>query len=282
MLPDALIEQVPVLTGCVAHKPLPKRPRCAHKGANGHVLIIGGACGYSGAVLLAGQAALRVGSGLVSLATRAEHAGFLNLNSPELMCHAVDTGEQLLPLLDKASVVVIGPGLGQTIWAEDLLSVALSLVKPLIIDADALNLLAQKAIQIGIYPNWVLTPHPGEAARLLRTTSLIVQQDRFSAVTALQAHFGGIVVLKGAGTLIADADSIRLSVTGNPGMASGGMGDVLTGVIAGLYAQGLSLQEAAQQGVYIHGAAADNAAEVAGERGMVASDLLPYLRRWVN
>ncbi|NOT83583.1 MAG: NAD(P)H-hydrate dehydratase [Methylococcaceae bacterium] len=266
----------------IAHKPLFKRHCCAHKGSNGHVLIIGGACGFSGAILLAGQAALRVGSGLVSLATRPEHAGFINLTVPELMSHAVQTAEQLPELLAKASVVVIGPGLGQTDWSVGLLNKALGISKPLIIDADALNLLAKSNIMFGHHPNWILTPHPGEAARLLNISTLDVQQDRFAAVTALQAHFGGIVVLKGAGSLIADAQGITLSNTGNPGMASGGMGDVLTGVIAGLCAQGLNLAEAVQQGVYIHGAAADNATHVAGERGLVASDLMPYLRQWVN
>ncbi|MEQ1637197.1 MAG: NAD(P)H-hydrate dehydratase [Methylococcales bacterium] len=281
-IPAAFYERFRDVLTRVEHKPLLKRHRCAHKGSNGHVLVVGGACGYSGAILLAGQAALRVGSGLVSLATRLEHAGFINLNVPELMSHAVEAAEQLSPLLARASVVVIGPGLGQTDWARRLLDEVLGISKPLIIDADALNLLEDANVTAGSHSNWVLTPHPGEAARLLNTTNSLIQQDRFAAVRALQVQYGGTVVLKGAGTLIADSDTIALSTTGNPGMASGGMGDVLTGVIAGLCAQGLDLSEAVQQGVYIHGAAADNAALAAGERGLVASDLLPYLRQWVN
>lgn len=281
-IPQNLYGNSPVQVRSVMFKPMFKRPMDAHKGTNGHVLIIGGDHGYSGAVLLAGVAALRVGSGLVSLATRPEHAGVIGLNCPELMVHGIQYAEQLRWLLDKAGVVVIGPGLGQSAWAESLWEFALKTTKPLIIDADALNILAKKGLPALTSPNWILTPHPGEAARLLRSTGLMVQQDRLAAVMALQTTYGGIAVLKGAGTLIADGETVMQSPTGNPGMATGGMGDVLTGVIAGLCAQGLSLSEAAQQGVYIHGAAADSTAEVAGERGMLASDLMPYLRQWVN
>jgi NAD(P)H-hydrate epimerase len=282
MLSAQLHEKVTNVITRVEHQPLPKRSRCAHKGLNGHVLVIGGACGFAGAALLAAQAALRVGSGLVSLATRPEHAGMMHLHAPELMSHALQNAEQLAELLAKASVVVIGPGLSQSGWAAALLDTALAITKPLIIDADALNLLAKKNIAQKAHPNWILTPHPGEAARLLNTSSLAIQQDRFAAVKALQQRYGCVVVLKGVGSLIADGVGVTLSHTGNPGMASGGMGDVLTGVIAGLCAQGMTLVAAAQQGVYIHGAAADKAAHDAGERGLLASDLMPYLRQWVN
>jgi NAD(P)H-hydrate epimerase len=259
---------------------LPKRLQASHKGHYGHVLVIGGEHGYSGAARLAGEAALRVGSGLVSVATRSTHAGLINISRPELMCHGVESAEQLLPLLSKISVIAIGTGLGQSDWAIELLiTVILATRKPLILDADALNLLARNPI---VNPNWILTPHPAEAARLLNCTTDEVQQDRFAAVSALQAKFQGVVILKGAGTLIASDKGIAISNTGNPGMASGGMGDVLTGVLAGLVAQGLSLEQAAQQGVYLHGKAADNAAQAEGERGLLASDLMPYLRRGVN
>ena len=147
--------------------------------------------------------------------------------------------------------------------------------KPLIIDADGLNLLAVSPITNS---NWILTPHPGEAARLLNCSTADIQQDRFTAASAIQIKYGGIAILKGAGTLIASGDEMAVSTTGNPGMASGGMGDVLTGVIAGLLTQGLSLKNAAQQGVYSHGRAADLAAEKDGERGLLASDLMSYLR----
>jgi len=275
-VPDAAFQAVSSSAIRVVKTPLPRRDRCSHKGNYGHVLIVGGDRGYSGAARLAGEAALRVGAGLVSVATRTEHAGFMNLNRPELMCHGVETAVQLAALLEKSNVVVIGPGLGQSDWAKDLFKATISAQKPLIIDADGLNLLARSP---GTNSDWILTPHPGEASRLLNCSTAEIQNDRFASVSALQAKYGGVVVLKGAGTLIASEHEIAVSTTGNPGMASGGMGDVLAGVIAGLRAQGLSLKNAAQQGVYSHGRAADLAAEKDGERGLLASDLIPYLRR---
>ena len=276
-VPDAVFQAVTPSAVRVVKVPLPRRNRCSHKGNYGHVLIVGGDSGYSGAARLAGEAALRVGAGLVSVATRPEHATLMNLSRPELMCHGVETTGQLTVLLEKADVVVIGPGLGQSDWAKALFLATISAQKPLVVDADGLNLLALSPV---INPGWILTPHPGEAARLLQCSIAKIQQDRFAAVAAIQASYGGIAVLKGAGTLIASNDDIAVSTTGNPGMASGGMGDVLSGVIAGLLAQGLPLKNAAQQGVYSHGWAADLAAEKDGERGLLASDLMPYLRLW--
>jgi ADP-dependent NAD(P)H-hydrate dehydratase / NAD(P)H-hydrate epimerase len=278
-VPKDVFKKVATTTYRIVKKNLPLRTRCAHKGDNGQVLIVGGDLGYSGAARLAGEAALRVGAGLVSVATHPEHAALLNLGRPELMCHGVSNAEQLSALLDKADVIVVGPGLGQSKWAAELFIATIKSAKMLVIDADGLNLLAHVSER---HQNWVLTPHPGEAARLLSCTSNDVQQDRFAAVAAIQAKYGGIAVLKGTGTLIAEQDEIAVSTTGNPGMASGGMGDVLAGVIAGLIGQGFSPKVAAQQGVYLHGMAADLAAEKAGERGLLASDLMPYLRQLVN
>ena len=278
-VPRDIFKQVATQTYRVINKTFPPRPRCSHKGDNGHVLIVGGDRGYSGAARMAGEAALRVGAGLVSVATRPEHAALLNIGRPELMCHCVGNAEQLSALLDKADVIVIGPGLGQTKWAAELFIAAIKSAKMLIIDADALNLLALVSER---HQNWVLTPHPGEAARLLSCTVTELQQDRYASVAAIQTKYGGIAVLKGAGTLIAGNGEIAVSTTGNPGMASGGMGDVLAGVIAGLVAQGFSPKDAAQQGVYLHGMAADLAVERVGERGLLASDLMPYLRQLVN
>ena len=274
-VPETIFQTISPSAVRVVKTPLPRRQRCSHKGNYGHVLIVGGDCGYSGAARLAGEAALRVGAGLVSIATRPEHAGLMNLNRPELMCHGISSAKQLSNLLKKANVVVIGPGLGQSEWATELFMATIAAQKSLIIDADGLNLLAGLSIT---NPDWILTPHPGEAARLLKCSTTDVQQDRFAAVLAIPANYGGVAILKGAGTLIASKDQCAVSTTGNPGMASGGMGDVLSGVIAGLLAQGLSLQNAAQQGVYRHGQAADRAAEKDGERGLLASDLMPYLR----
>jgi ADP-dependent NAD(P)H-hydrate dehydratase / NAD(P)H-hydrate epimerase len=278
-VPEIIFQQVAPSAVRVVKTPLPRRERCSHKGNFGHVLIVGGDLGYSGAARLAGEAALRTGAGLVSVATRAEHAGLMNLNRPELMCHGMESAGELTLLMEKASVLVIGPGLGQSDWAHELFMATVKAHKTLIIDADGLNLLARSPLT---NPEWILTPHPGEASRLLGCSTAEVQQDRFASVSAIRTKYDGIVILKGAGTLISSEDEIAVSTTGNPGMASGGMGDVLAGVIAGFLAQGCSLKNAAQQGVYIHGLAADLAANKKGERGLLASDLMPYLRFMVN
>src|SRR5690554_5173263 len=184
------------LADILAH--LPNRPRNVHKGLFGHVLIIGGDHGMGGAALIAAEAAARVGAGLVSVATRPEHVAALLARAPELMVHGVDSGQDLDPLLDRPSVIVIGPGLGQTPWSEQLLQNALASDKPLVVDADGLNLLAQLQDTMPLRRNtWVLTPHPGEAARLLSTTTERINGDRFQAAQDLQACFGGTVVLKG-------------------------------------------------------------------------------------
>lgn len=258
---------------------LPPRPRHAHKGRYGHVLVIGGDYGYQGAAILAGSAAARAGAGLVTVATRPEHARTIPLFRPELMTAAVTAARDLDPLLDRVSVVAIGPGLGQSDWAISLFAGVLQTRLPLVVDADALNLLAHEH---QYRENWVLTPHPGEAARLLGATSSEVQTDRFAAVTSLRDRFGGTVALKGAGSLVAGAPGpVRVNRTGNPGMAGGGMGDVLTGVIAGLVAQGMEPGAATVAGVYLHGHAADQCA-AGGERGLLAGDLLPVIRSLVN
>ncbi len=257
---------------------LPPRSRTAHKGAFGHVLVLGGEVGLGGAVRLAGEAAARVGSGLVTIATRPVHVPAVLAARPELMCLGVESASELEPLLARASVIALGPGLGRGDWGRRLLERGLQAGLPLVLDADALNLIAEAPRR---HDNWILTPHPGEAARLLGTTTTAVQDDRFAAVRELRERFGGVVVLKGAGTLIAGPEGVRLCSDGNPGMASGGMGDVLTGVIAGLLAQGLIPEIAAAVGVSVHAGAADRAA-ASGERGMLAGDLLDALRGIVN
>lgn len=259
----------------VAFRP---RLRSAHKGNFGHLLIVGGDVGFSGAARMAGQAGARVGAGLISLATRDIHAPTMNSTQPELMCHGTETSEALQDLLGKATVVGVGPGLGQSDWSKTLFEVVLDGGVIAVVDADALNFLARDPVRRS---NWVLTPHPGEAARLLDCDTAAICKDRFSAAAAIQKKYGGVCILKGAGSLIADTDSIAVCPTGNPGMASGGMGDVLTGVIAGLIAQGFSIGDAARAGVYLHGEAADRAARD-GERGLLATDLLPHLRNLVN
>jgi NAD(P)H-hydrate epimerase len=259
---------------------LAPRPRDMNKGSAGHVLIVGGDEGHSGAVLMAAMAALRVGAGLVTIATHPAHASVLNVTCPEIMCLGVSTVAALQPLLAKATVIVVGPGLGQAPWGEALLAAVLATPSPLVVDADGLNILAKKPMT---RHNWILTPHPGEAARLLHTTVPVVQNDRLAALQQLQQQYDGVTVLKGAGTLVNSAHHrAGLCDAGNPGMATAGMGDVLSGVIGGLVAQGLSLDAAARLGVCLHATAGDRAAAAAGERGLIATDLLPYLRALVN
>lgn len=258
---------------------LPPRPRDANKSDFGHVLVIGGDHGMAGAVRMAGEAAARVGAGLVSVATRPEHIAIVSAARPELMCHNIRKIKYLDIILRRATVIALGPGLGQSTWSKRLFKKILFSKLPKVIDADGLNLLAKKPI----YKNdWILTPHPGEAARLLKTSTDEVQNNRFGAALKMQKKYGGVIVLKGANTIIVNADEKLTTCTlGNPGMASGGMGDVLTGVIAGLLAQGMDLSKAAELGVFIHAAAGDTAAKD-GERGMLALDLMPHLRKLVN
>ena len=256
------------------------RRRDSHKGDHGHVLCIGGEAGSGGAVMLCAQAALRCGAGLASVATRIEHVSPLLAHCPEAMVHAVETADALAPLLARATLVAIGPGLGQSSWGRMLLDLALASQKSLVLDADALNLLA--ATPQAMSPDTILTPHPGEAARLLATTTVDVQADRFDAARRLADTFQCVVVLKGAGTIVAAPGELpRVVAAGNPGMAVGGMGDVLTGVIAALRAQGLSAFDAASCGALLHAAAGDAAAGE-GERGVLPSDLFAPLRRLAN
>jgi ADP-dependent NAD(P)H-hydrate dehydratase / NAD(P)H-hydrate epimerase len=277
-LPASLLEN-PDATLLTAHG-LPQRPRDSHKGSNGHVLAIGGDHGTGGAVRMAAEAAARTGAGLISVATRPENVLAMNAARPELMAHAVDGPQTLQPMLDKASVLALGPGLGQSAWGHALWTTALDAGKPTVLDADGLNLLhAEPRV---LPARIVLTPHPGEASRLLGISTAEVQADRFNAVRTLARRFEAVVVLKGNGSLIASPEGeVAVCPWGNPGMASGGMGDTLTGIIAGLLAQGCAPFEAACLGVGLHARAADVAARH-GERGLLAGDLLEPLRRLVN
>jgi NAD(P)H-hydrate epimerase len=259
---------------------LPKRARDSHKGRYGHVLAIGGDHGAGGSIRLTAEAALRIGAGLVSVATREAHVVAVLAACPELMPQGVHVARNLGPLLERATVLATGPGLGREEWGRSLWQAALDAGKPTVLDADGLNLLAEhpRALPAQI----VMTPHPGEAARLLQCSTAQVQADRFAAVRKMAQNHRAVVVLKGAGSLIASPDGkVSVCPWGNPGMAGGGTGDALTGVIAGLLAQGLSTWEAACLGTGVHARAGDLAAR-AGERGMLASDLFPYLRALVN
>ncbi|HEY1772847.1 MAG TPA: NAD(P)H-hydrate dehydratase [Gammaproteobacteria bacterium] len=257
---------------------MPRR-RDANKGDFGRVLIVGGDHGMSGAVRLSAEAALRSGAGLVTIATQGTHLSGLLAGVPEALGYGIETADDLKPLLEKASVVAVGPGLGKSHWGRMLLKQVMAADLPLVVDADALNILAEAPHKHG---RWILTPHPGEAGRLLGTDTATIQRDRYACVERIAERFDAVTVLKGAGSLVAAHGEVTAVCTaGNPGMAAPGMGDVLTGVIAALVGQGLPLAEAARQGVYVHAAAGDLAARQ-GERGLMARDLMEALRRLVN
>ncbi len=258
------------------------RLKSAHKGLYGHVLIVGGGPGMPGAVALAANAALRVGAGMVSVATWPDYARQPLPGLPEAMIHAINSPECLAPLISKATVCILGPGLGEGDWAKQLYSAVIATTKPLVIDASALRLLAGTAAQTS-HNTWVLTPHAGEAAALLHCSTSDVQANREDAAKQIQAQYGCTVVLKGQESLIVDTNQhVSTCHAGNPGMATAGMGDVLSGVIGGLMAQGIAPADAARLGVWLHATAGDCAAKISGERGMLASDLMPCLHQLVN
>jgi len=282
-VPDDLLQRsaprAQLLTPEMLHNWLRPRRRDTHKGESGHVLVIGGDLGHGGAIAMTAEAALRSGAGLVSVATRKAHVGPLLARRPEAMTRAVESGSDLQPLLDAADVIAIGPGLGQGDWGRALLHLALESGKPLVLDADALNLIATTPRTLR---DAIVTPHPGEAARLLGRSTQEVQADRFGAIAELCTRLQATVVLKGAGTLAASEGQVpRVIASGNPGMATGGMGDVLTGVIAALRAQKLGALEAASAGALLHGMAGDVAAK-RGQRGLLASDLFDHLQPLAN
>lgn len=259
---------------------LPRRARDAYKGDYGHVLVIGGDYGMGGAVRMSAEAAMRMGAGLVTVATRPEHVSIVSGMRPEVMCHRCCGRDDLLEMLERVTVVVIGPGLGKTDWAKELLDAVLESSLPKVLDADALNLLSQTPVPCN---QWVLTPHPGEAARLLRCGTGDIQRDRFQAARELQHQYDGVIVLKGAGTLIkGPSDLPYVCDNGNPGMATAGMGDILSGMIGALLAQGLPLERATEAAVFIHAKAGDLAANEQGERGLLATDVLNYLPELIN
>ncbi|GAB2618976.1 NAD(P)H-hydrate dehydratase [Novilysobacter erysipheiresistens] len=262
---------------------LAPRRRDSHKGEHGRVLCVGGEHGHGGAILLAAEAALRSGAGLVDVVTRLPHVVALLARLPEAMAHAhADDADALdAHFIEAADVVMIGPGLGQGAWGATLFDQTLQAGKPAVLDADALNLLAAKPRRLPA--DTILTPHPGEAARLLGIDTGAVQRDRFDVAQRLAERHDAVVVLKGAGSIVAaPGRTPRLVDAGNPGMAVGGMGDVLAGVIAALRAQGLDAFDAASCGALLHAAAGDAAARESGERGLLPTDLMPWLRRLAN
>jgi NAD(P)H-hydrate epimerase len=266
---------------------LSPRRRNTHKGNFGWLLAAGSDLGMSGAIRLCGEAALRSGAGKVTLVTRAEHAGLVNIACPELMVRGTDRSEPLDKLLDEVDALVAGTGLGQSTWSRELFDACMGSPVPVVLDADGLNLLAQQlpSLEEAELPlgRWILTPHPAEAGRLLGCSAADVQRDRVTAAQSLARRFQAVVVLKGCGTVIADpAERYAICPLGNPGMATAGSGDVLSGVIGAMLAQGLDAWDAACAGVVAHAAAGDRAALGIGERGLLASDITRMLPAVLN
>jgi len=260
---------------------LPRRARSAHKGSCGRLLLVGGGPGMAGAIRLAAEAALRAGAGLVYVATHADSVTSVLAGRPEIICKSAMSARDLEEFIELADAAVLGPGLGRSAWADGLWSRLVAADLPLVVDADGLNRLAAARVERG---RWLLTPHPGEAGRLLETTTDAVQRDRRAAVRALAKKYGAHAVLKGPNTLIAtpnEREPLAVCDRGNPGMATGGTGDVLAGALGAVLVQTRDLALAARAGVLLHALAGDTAA-VDGERGMVAGDLLPHLRAWAN
>ena len=265
---------------------LKPRPKDSHKGLFGTVTVIGGGTGMVGAALLAGRAALKMGAGCVHVGMLADNAPVVDVTQPELMLHAAADALKST----KPNVLVVGCGLGKSLPAQKLLYDALLPDVALVLDADALNIIAMRPDLRGMLharkAPTVFTPHPGEAAHLLACNTEEVQKDRAAAVRELARRLGGSVVLKGAGSLCVTSDGkLHINHTGNPGMSSAGMGDVLSGIIASLIAQGLSVDEALLLGVHLHGAAGDELAHQQATLGMNATEVIEWARwllnRWV-
>lgn len=319
--PDGWVQagchQVPVTARLVSADLLslwmPRRQRTSHKGHFGQVLVVGGDLGMGGAPLMAAQAAARAGAGKVVLMSRSAHVAAMLARQPEVMTQAVDdvvaAAEIISAQVSSASVVVLGPGLGQSAWSRALFAQVLRAVSKspaaLVVDADGLNLLAENlsttlaSFDARRRAQWILTPHPGEAARLLGCSTGEVEADRFAAVRRLRDMTGAQCLLKGAGSLMAFSASgqpasgsldvgknaetsnttsvVEICADGNPGMASGGMGDVLAGLAGGLLAQRFTAVEALRIAVCVHARAGDMAVSKTGEQGLLASDLYPEL-----
>lgn len=276
--PDAIVPVARRLTPAALAPLRPRRAPDAHKGMQGTVGLIGGNVGMPGAVILAATAAYRAGAGLVRCATHPAHAASLPCARPEVLAFPAGDGAALGASLAGCDVLAIGPGLGRDAWARDLFAAALAGERPAILDADALNLLADAPRR---RDDWILTPHPGEAARLLSIDVAGVQRDRVAAARAIAARFGGVCVLKGAGTVITQGARAAICAFSVPALATAGTGDVLTGVIAALRAQGLTAFDAACLGVWLHARAGMRAA-AQGDAGVLASDLFAPLREELN
>ncbi|MCW8090776.1 NAD(P)H-hydrate dehydratase [Alteromonas sp. ASW11-130] len=253
----------------------------SHKGSYGRLLCIGGNKGTAGAIRLSSEAALRSGAGMVRTYVHSSSVVQVSAGRPELMV----TDEGLEKALEWSTCVIIGPGLGQDDWAEEAFQMALKHCqhhcKPLVIDADALNLLSKQATAYTIN-DCILTPHSGEAARLLGVSVEDIEGERFNYARQCAQRYHALCVLKGAGTIIDNESTTWVCAHGNPGLATAGSGDVLSGILGALLAQGMSTELACKYGVTLHAKAGDEVAETYGQRGMIASDLFAAVRNLLN
>ena len=258
----------------------------SHKGDFGHVLVVAGNIGFGGAALLSSKAAIKIGAGLVSLATRSEHLQAALSFAPEVMTKPVDSGQSLENYLDFPTVICLGPGLGRDYWSEQMIYKSLENTHknktPILIDADGLNLLPEFSKKLPLPKKIVLTPHLGEAARLLNTSVEKVKKNKVSAAKRISNKYNSVVVLKSHETLICKEDKIYICDKGNPGMATAGMGDVLSGMISGLIAQELSLFEAACLGVDLHARAGDIYSEKNNQQSLLPTDIIDLFARVIN
>ena len=276
-LAAAVFQGQPCAAELIGPPALTRRAANSHKGRFGRILIAGGSPGMLGAALLAGKTALRAGSGLVTVLTDAARLDWPALYCAELMSVCPAATEQFAAALARADMVVLGPGLGGDAEADRLCEQLVAGGRPLLMDAGALRWLQRHPVRAD---NWILTPHPGEAAGLLGVTGEQIQRDRLAACREIARQYGGICVLKGSGTVVGEADGIaRICRLGNPGMASAGMGDVLSGLIASLAGQGYALRTAAEYGVWLQARSADQMCLKKGECGLIASDVIAQLPR---
>jgi NAD(P)H-hydrate epimerase len=274
-----IVAQTPISVKRLDTHNLPRlapRPPTANKGMFGRVLVVGGDHGFGGAALLSTESCLRSGAGMVTLATRPEHVTAALTRIPEVMSTGISSANQLHGLIEAASVLVVGPGMGQHSWGRSLLSAAANAARPQVWDADALNLLAAGFVTLP--QGCVITPHPGEAARLLGVSTREIQDDRPAAARALAQKYDAVCVLKGSGSLIASpSGELALSNHGHPAMATAGLGDVLAGLIGALLAQHMSAFDAACLAVWLHALAGEKTASAG--RGLAAADLIPVIRQ---
>ena len=266
---------------------IPKRRESSHKGDHGKLLIIAGDEGFGGAGIMSSESGLKTGAGLVKLLTRKSHVSASLARNPEVMVSGADNAQDLEANLDWPDAVVAGPGMFKNYWSEQILYKLLVHVAdkniPTLLDAGALRLLSHKAFsKIKLHSEMVLTPHPGEAAEMLNIPVNEIQKNRIKSVKALQKKYGCIIVLKGNGTIVCNKNDAYLCSSGGPELAVAGSGDILSGVIGSLMAQGLSPFDAAKTGVEIHALAGAEFVKDVGRIGLAAGELISYIRKFLN